>query len=143
MTTQKNIKLEIKESYGKTFLIEDIAFNKKDWTISPEIKKIGNFVVYKATTKKVVENSKGTFTHKIIAWFAPELPFSFGPIGYGGLPGLILELEVLSNFPAKYTVESTNFSKESIEINIPMGKRVSPSELDGMARKAMDNLRNN
>jgi GLPGLI family protein len=28
----------------------------------------------------------------IYAWFTPEIPVPFGPAGYGGLPGLILEL---------------------------------------------------
>ncbi|WP_456378499.1 GLPGLI family protein, partial [Lutibacter sp.] len=30
----------------------------------------------------------------VIAWFAPEIPYPFGPAGYLGLPGLVLEVEV-------------------------------------------------
>ena len=29
----------------------------------------------------------------IEAWYTPEIPMPYGPIGYGGLPGLILQLE--------------------------------------------------
>jgi len=43
-------------------------------------------------TKAITNRKMGTYTEKIEAWFAPELPFSFGPLGYNGLPGLILEM---------------------------------------------------
>lgn len=142
VSNEENIRLEITEMFDETFLIKDKAFQAEDWSITSETKKIGDFEVYKATTKKVVENSKGKFIHLIIAWFSPEIPFSFGPLGYGGLPGLILELEVQSNFPAIYTIETINFSKKNMEINFPTGKIITPLELDKMAKKGMKNLRN-
>lgn len=65
----------------------------KNWVLTNETKKIDNYTCYKATTEYVVINSRGEFKHPVIAWYCPELPFSFGPGGYGGLPGLILELQ--------------------------------------------------
>ena len=59
-----------------------------------ESKEIEGFWCYKATSTKVVVNRKGTFRFPIIAWYCPKIPFSFGPNGYGNLPGLILELQV-------------------------------------------------
>lgn len=139
----EEVKLEITEQYGKKYLIEEKAFQKEDWTIKPEMKKIGDYLVYKAVTKEIIENSKGRFVHPIIAWFAPEIPFSFGPMGYSGLPGLILELEVQSNFPSKYIVESVSFKETDLKINKPEGERITPEESRTMARKAMGNLSRN
>ena len=62
--------------------------------ISTETKKIDNYTCYKATTEYVVTNPKGTFKHPVVAWFCPEIPISHGPNGYGGLPGLILEIQI-------------------------------------------------
>ena len=59
------------------------------WEISEETKRIGDYKAIKATTTRKM----GSFVEKIEAWFTPKLPFSFGPIGYNGLPGLILELK--------------------------------------------------
>lgn len=59
-----------------------------NWELSNEIKYIDKYRCYKASLKHPIESRKGT----VIAWFCPELPYSFGPKGYGGLPGLILEL---------------------------------------------------
>lgn len=133
-------KLKVTEKFGKTYLVEGNLVKKENWNITQEMKKIDDYVVYKATTTKVVENSKGKFENVIIAWFSPKIPYSFGPLGYGGLPGLILQLEVNSNFPSKYTVESMEFSEKEIDIEIPKGQRISKEEMDKMARKAMKNL---
>jgi len=65
----------------------------RNWIITTETKKIGNFLCYKATLIDVVENSKGRFEHPVIAWFCPEIPYNFGPLKFGGLPGLIVELQ--------------------------------------------------
>ncbi|HJY12372.1 MAG TPA: GLPGLI family protein, partial [Flavobacterium sp.] len=65
----------------------------KDWSISTESKKIGDYLCYKAVYLKSYMNSKGkNITIPITAWFAPELPYRYGPKEYYGLPGLILEL---------------------------------------------------
>lgn len=75
-----------------------------DWILTQESKKINGFVCYKATrmpsqdSKEEIEN-----TFPIIAWYTPEIPLPYGPFVYGGLPGLILEIQRESNvfFKAK------------------------------------------
>lgn len=66
---------------------------KRNWKILDEQKVIDGYMCYKATNEYIVENSVGIFTHPVIAWFCPQLPYPFGPNGYGNLPGLILELQ--------------------------------------------------
>lgn len=65
---------------------------KYDWELSTESKLIQGLVCYKATVNEVVVNPAGTFKFLITAWFCPKIPISSGPLGFGGLPGLILEL---------------------------------------------------
>lgn len=66
---------------------------KPDWIVSTETKKIDNYLCYKADYIFEFKSWQGKqMTKKITAWFAPELPYSFGPGKYFGLPGLILEL---------------------------------------------------
>lgn len=62
---------------------------KVAWEITNDTKYIGKFKVLKATTTRKLGSN---YVEEIEAWFAPELPYSFGPIGYNGLPGLILEM---------------------------------------------------
>ncbi len=67
---------------------------KIEWNLENETKEINGFVCYKATSVKKVVNRVGVFRFPIIAWYCPQIPLSYGPNGYGGLPGLILELQV-------------------------------------------------
>lgn len=77
--------------FGKLVVIEN---RDTKWVITNETKKIGKYICHKATSILVRDNGKaGIFNFPITAWFTPEIPFSFGPIGYGGLPGMILELQ--------------------------------------------------
>lgn len=85
-----NNKVLIQQEFlGDLFLVEQSL--DVDWKMTKETKMIENFRCIKAET--VVKKGK-TYTEDIIvsAWFAPELTIAFGPKGYGGLPGLILEL---------------------------------------------------
>jgi GLPGLI family protein len=64
------------------------------WTITKEIKIIGSYLCYKATSPHFNEdgwNDNPKFT--VTAWYTPKIPVSYGPNGYNGLPGLILELQ--------------------------------------------------
>ncbi|MFY8187807.1 MAG: GLPGLI family protein [Flavobacterium sp.] len=89
---QKNEDFAYKTIQEEKILLK-LDRNQK-WQLSNDNKKIGHFSCYKATSSYTVARGNKTMTFPIIAWFAPEISFSFGPMGYGGLPGLILELQV-------------------------------------------------
>ncbi|TRW22781.1 GLPGLI family protein [Flavobacterium zepuense] len=65
-----------------------------NWVISKETKVINGRLCQKATTDYVVKNKLGVFNHPVTAWYCTVLNYSYGPIGYGNLPGLITELTV-------------------------------------------------
>ncbi|QLE02730.1 GLPGLI family protein [Galbibacter sp. BG1] len=75
---------------GTTYLVT-FENQMNDWHLSNETKKIEDYVCYKATKKEYNTRTDSYFT--TIAWYTPEIPFPYGPSGYGGLPGLILELK--------------------------------------------------
>jgi GLPGLI family protein len=79
------------EMWNKVYITKQPV--ESDWKITTESKEIMGYLCYKAVTKKTVINSVGTFVSDVIAWFCPKFPYPFGPIGYGNLPGLILELQ--------------------------------------------------
>lgn len=82
-----SIILEAREFFDKKIIIKR-SINDLDWELSNESKKIGNYICFKATTIK--KNKK----HNVVeAWYTPQIPNSFGPKEYNGLPGLILELK--------------------------------------------------
>lgn len=58
--------------------------NLFEWEIQPEIKKIKDYEVQKATTSFAGRD--------YVAWFTTEIPISDGPYKFNGLPGLILEI---------------------------------------------------
>ncbi|MDO6810780.1 GLPGLI family protein [Zobellia galactanivorans] len=63
----------------------------KGWELHNETKKIDGYTCYKATMDYVQYYTEIKFT--IEAWYTPEIPVPYGPAGYGGLPGLILQLQ--------------------------------------------------
>jgi GLPGLI family protein len=80
---------------------------KYEWTLLNESKMIDGYTCYKATSPVMHQKNNFKSTDpkfNITAWYAPEIPVSFGPVGYGGLPGLILELQFYTQtFYAKKT----------------------------------------
>ena len=94
------------------FLIVDSL--STNWKFHNESKEIDGYECYKATNEYIVINSKGEFRHPVTAWFCPQLPYSFGPVGYGGLPGLILELQVRNNLFGVEKINLDHFIEEPI-----------------------------
>ena len=126
---------------NEIYVIGNIIIKKKilvDWKLHSETKKIQDFVCYKATAVIEIINSVGIFKRNVVAWYCPKIPVSFGPKGYGGLPGLILEFEEKNiTFGAKkITLNPTN-----IIIEKPSKyKRVSEIEYEKMVDKSMQTI---
>lgn len=92
-----------KELMGKVFLIKDNLVNY-NWKLTGETKNIGNYTCYKAEfeieeediqidmNNGEVKEKKVTKKRILVAWYTPDVPISNGPGKYGGLPGLILEV---------------------------------------------------
>ena len=120
---------EKKFLYKQSMILGNNIFLKKekknDWVLQNETKEINGFLCYKATsTNKIVYGEK-VFNHPVTAWYCPTLPYNFGPNGYSGLPGLILEL---NDGNISYVVKKINLSKNKTVIEIPKGKTMSEEE---------------
>ena len=91
------------ELMGKVFLIKDnlVAY---EWKLTGETKNIGIYTCYKAVYEREeesieinmidgeVKEEKVTKKTTLVAWYTTDVPVSNGPNNYGGLPGLILEV---------------------------------------------------
>lgn len=94
-------------------------YTKTNWSIGNETKIIQGYECYKATCilEKYDENSFYN-THPIEAWFTYDIKKSFGPNGFGNLPGLILELKqaILSFKASKINICDKKVIKSNKEI---------------------------
>lgn len=124
-TTGSNFYLDKKVGY---VILEGTSGNpikepylKKEWEITTESKKIDNYLCYKAIyLLKFINRKKEEVSIPIIAWFAPSLPYSYGPKGYGDLPGLILELQ--DRRSTFYATNITISEENELKINFPKVK---------------------
>jgi GLPGLI family protein len=80
-------RIDFVELGSENYLIKD-AWVLPKWKILDQIKEVNGYICLQAETRNPLKNQV------IHAWFTDEIPYSFGPEGYGGLPGLILELEI-------------------------------------------------
>jgi GLPGLI family protein len=81
----------------------------------------------------VVKNSVCVFKYPLVAWYCPSIPLNFGPKGYSGLPGLILELQERNTL---FGVQNINIAEKNVIIKKPSdGKIVTQEEFDKIASK--------
>src|SRR5690606_25760677 len=129
-------KIRSLDAYGEKFLIIS-NLNDLNWKITEEKKVIQGFQCYRATTVAEIKNSQGVREILVEAWFSPDLPFPYGPAGYGRLPGLILRLQ---NGKYSYNIEKIQFSMNLDEIEKPdKGKTVTQKQFDEIGARMWEN----
>lgn len=121
---EKGVIKNEREDFGKSFIVED-SINSITWKITNDEKKIGDFNCIKAiyNTTVTLNQDIGQTTIKpktVIAWFCPKLPYSAGPIGYSGLPGLIIEL---NDDLFVYSLKKITYTEDD-ELKIPKKGRL-------------------
>ena len=126
--------IEISQGRDKVLIEKKNA--KVAWIISTDSKMIGDYLCYKATYQEpYVSRRSGQKNYtNVVAWFAPMLPYGYGPIQFYGLPGLILELQYKNT---TYLATNIKVSSASRTIYSPKGKTVSKEEYDKKLREQM------
>ncbi len=160
--------LEDKEFFGKQFLISD-SIPKLKWKMTAETKQIGKYLCMKATAIKPIDQmdfknmrkkkntkkdtakdssaSKSFMSEidipkevEVTAWYTMQIPVSNGPSEYGGLPGLILEINEgrTTILCSKIVLNPT----EKEEIKAPTkGKKVTRKEYNDIMMKKINEMR--
>lgn len=93
-----------------------------EWEITNSSKTILGYRCIKAKTSITNFNKS---KREIIAWFAKDLPFNFGPKTYFGLPGLVLEIE---DFGYRFYATTIDISEKNKKIENPLKGRVVPED---------------
>lgn len=114
---------------GDLYLVK-VDFPENQWEITEESKQILSYTCYKAFLKKNnIKNKKVTVT----AWFTKEISPPFGPKGYYGLPGTILELQENNIL---YYASKINLNNKSIIKPPVKGIKITEEELEKKAGEA-------
>jgi len=134
----KDLTIRKAEVYGEVFLIR-LNPSSNNWKLSTDSKLIGKYKCFKATMSKDIENQSGKYIFEIIAWYAPEIPASFGPKEYNNLPGLILELK-----DTHYTFYAKNielYPKKELKLLEFSGVIISQEEFSKKTLNIMSNFK--
>lgn len=132
---KSNTQLSQRDFMGEYFLIES-NFKNRRWKLIEESKTVKGYRVYKAITTKKFIGSKGVKEKEVIAWYCPDLKYSFGPFEFGGLPGLIVELQMQA---VTYTLIKQKTEKRNIK-KPTKGKNITEEEFYKQANTAVKNF---
>jgi GLPGLI family protein len=166
---KKGTMIQSQEFFGRVFLISD-DIPEYGWKLTGERKKIAGYDCVKATwsppkpegehsDEEALEEGKkagrqGGRRHgppggmmrlsemDAEAWFTTAIPVSGGPMGFGQLPGMILELNLGDGTMVISATEVNLREVDGDELEAPnKGKKVSREEFDEMAREKMEEMR--
>lgn len=129
--------IQLRKIEGENFLIKSHPSNI-EWILTQETKFINKIKCFKAKTTVTKINSSGEYIFEIVAWYAPEIPVSFGPKQFNGLPGLILELK--DTHYTFFVDKIELFPSKKIVIKPFKGKVISEEEYKSKTREMMRGL---
>lgn len=103
------------------------GYEIKKWEITTESKTIGDYLCYKAVyINNYIGRDGKEKNMPVVAWFAPSLPYSYGPKDYNGLPGLIVQLQERKTI---YYAALISLTKDKeVKVDFPKGKTISEEE---------------
>lgn len=150
--------IEQNEIFSKTFIITD-TIKKQAWKLTGETMKVLGHNCFKATTKQTAKvagammrrrgnenDSAGKapelkdITLDITAWFAEDIISPVGPENNGGLPGVILMLDV-NNGEMVFTAIDIKPTVNKKDIKQPTkGKKVTREEYRNTIKEMMQNF---
>lgn len=132
-----NRQVEEVDLFGKPFLIDDVI-QTRAWKVTGQQKKILDYPCISATfTDSLMGRAR-----LVTAWFAPTIPVALGPQGYGGLPGMILEVDFDGGRSVITATEVKLQKPAEGSIKMPeKGKKVTRAEYNKIREEKMKEMR--
>ncbi|MDD3688271.1 MAG: GLPGLI family protein [Bacteroidales bacterium] len=131
---KENYTYDVMRILDKLYVIED-SIQNPNWKILNDLKEVAGHICMNASYYDDVK------MNNIVAWFALDWPGSFGPERFGGLPGVILEIDI-NNGAKVIRAEKIDLYETDSLIEKPVHKkkikRISESQYNEMIKKNMD-----
>lgn len=127
--------IDKRDIFGKEFLVKDAIIDYQ-WKITGNKKQLLDYMVMEAQT--IIEDSI-----LISAWFTPQIPIQNGPSRYGGLPGLILEIDIDNGYN---TIVATSVDLDDADSSLTItepkkGKTVTREEFNAIRKEKREEMR--
>ncbi|MEE9407827.1 MAG: GLPGLI family protein [Polaribacter sp.] len=121
------------EILNKKYIV-DKSYKMKGWELNSEVQIIDGYTCFKATRKQFIPRANKD--RILIAWYTPDIPVPYGPVGNGGLPGLILKLEISNGLI--YLVDKIILNPKKMKKipSIKKGKKINIREMVILMRDA-------
>ncbi|MBS4041534.1 MAG: GLPGLI family protein [Flavobacteriales bacterium] len=127
---KSNTSFKLANFYDKKYLISFQPSN--NWNVLSEEKQIQGYTCFKAVTKTKEEE-------EIVAWFCPAFQFNDGPLQYGGLPGLIFELQTSK---LTYFLKKINPKSDEKQPNFPKISSITEVEFEEFVKSTINKQKN-
>ena len=159
----KQMQYEERAFFEKEFLIVD-SLKQYKWKLSEETKTIAKQLCKKATTMITApqirmrigvgrggENNTDTTSNvpstprapketELVVWYAENIPVSFGPDNYSGLPGVIMEIDQDNGATVTTAVEvSAKYPKKEL-VAPTKGEKMNRAQFQENMQKLMQNM---
>lgn len=121
---------------GSLLSVED-NYQQIAWTSTGNTKEENNYVL---NEMKGVKPDGSIF----YAWYAPSLPYPYGPRGIDGLPGVVFEVYLGEEQAEGIILKSINLSTENVQCNLELPKgqtSLSKQEWTDLLQKLSDERR--
>lgn len=117
--------IEQREMGPKKYIIED-SFPHQSWKLEEDTLRVKGYLCKKAVTR----TRDG---RDVVAWYAEEIQSPSGPEVYGGLPGLILQLDINGGEMVLTAVELTTRGVDKGLVKAPVdGKKITRAAFQKM-----------
>ena len=118
------------------YLIEK-KLSDYNWILTKEKMIINNLTCYKAKTIVKLQGRRGEILRPVVAWYTTDINVSAGPDGFGGLPGLIIQLEVNK---VVTTLQKIEFTDKNLAIELPTkGEKITETEFETLMKDMVEN----
>lgn len=129
----EQVVIATKDLMGKKFLVTGTPTQYK-WKITGKSKQVGSYLCQEATWRDS--------TSQVVAWFTPMIPVQAGPADYGGLPGLILHLDINDGDRVITATEVILGEVDKAKLTAPTeGEEISEEEWIKLREEKMEEMR--